>query len=162
MISKHALTIGSLALALSAGTAFAASPGVQAGKLVCDGVSGSNFIVGSTANLSCTYKPVGSQPAVPMMAKINHYGIDFGKRDDVHLVWYVLAPSTKVQPESLAGYYGGVSAGASLGRGVQANTLIGGSMKSIALNPVSLQSESGANLTAAVTGLHLRMPMNDG
>ena len=51
--------------------------------------------------------------------------------------------------------YAGVTAGASLGAGIKANALLGGLDESIALNPLSVETQTGANLTLGVTSLVL-------
>jgi di/tricarboxylate transporter len=56
---------------------------------------------------------------------------------------------------ALAGTYAGVTAGATLGAGLAANALVGGLDRSIALNPLSLESNTGANITLGVAKLTL-------
>ncbi len=55
----------------------------------------------------------------------------------------------------LGGGYGGVSAGAAVGVGGAANGLVGG-YNSFALQPVSVEGQTGLNVVATVTGLELR------
>ncbi len=55
-----------------------------------------------------------------------------------------------------AGNYGGVSAEATVGLGVGANALVGGSNDSIALQPLSLQGQQGLNVAVGVSQLKLR------
>ena len=57
---------------------------------------------------------------------------------------------------ALAGGYGGLSAGAAVGLGVGANALVGGLGNSFALQPVSLEGQSGLNAFAGVSSLELR------
>ncbi|MTH99596.1 DUF992 domain-containing protein [Roseibium sp. RKSG952] len=130
------------------------SPGVKAGLLSCSVTNGNNFIVGSKHALACQYKPVSGPPEA-YTGEVSQYGVDIGPVRNANLVWAVFAPSTNTSPGALSGRYGGVSAGASALVGAQANVLVGGSGKSIALNPVSLQSETGLNVTAGVTGMSL-------
>jgi hypothetical protein len=56
----------------------------------------------------------------------------------------------------LAGHYAGPTASAALGVGVGANVLIGGFKKSIALQPVAIETQNGLNVAAGITelGLH--------
>jgi hypothetical protein len=63
-------------------------------------------------------------------------------------------PTPHVGPGSLAGGYGGVTAGAAVGVGAGANGLVGGA-NSFALQPLSVQGELGLNVIATVTGLEL-------
>ena len=71
------------------------------------------------------------------------------------LAWAVFAPSNGVAPGALAGKYGGVSGDVAIGLGVGANVLVGGSAKSIALQPLSVEGQVGVSLAAGVTGLTL-------
>ena len=52
--------------------------------------------------------------------------------------------------------YGGASGSASLGVGVGANALVGGSHRSFALQPLSVSGNVGVNLALGVAGLTLR------
>jgi di/tricarboxylate transporter len=56
----------------------------------------------------------------------------------------------------LAGKYVGASGSASLGLGVGANALVGGSHRSIALQPLSLEGQTGVNLALGIAGLTMR------
>ena len=69
--------------------------------------------------------------------------------------WAVLASTSRIGAGALAGEYGGVSAGAAVGVGVSANGLLGGFNNAIALQPVSVEGETGLNVVATVTGLEL-------
>jgi hypothetical protein len=57
---------------------------------------------------------------------------------------------------ALAGKYVGASGDASLGLGAGANVLVGGSHRSVALQPVSVTGNVGVNLALGVAGLTLR------
>jgi hypothetical protein len=56
----------------------------------------------------------------------------------------------------LAGRYAGVDGSASVGIGLGGNVLIGGSNKSIALQPVSAQGEVGLSIAAGLESMELR------
>ena len=58
-----------------------------------------------------------------------------------------------------AGSYGGVGANASIGVGGGGNFLVGGPANAYALQPVSLQGQTGLNVAAGVAGLELQ-PFN--
>jgi hypothetical protein len=68
----------------------------------------------------------------------------------------VLAPTTKLPRRSLSGTYGGVGAEATLGLGVGANALVGGSSGGIILQPLSVQAQQGLNVAAGVESLQLQ------
>ncbi|MBO0343786.1 DUF992 domain-containing protein [Roseibium sp. CAU 1637] len=130
------------------------APGVQVGKLTCDVKGESNFVIGSSATLGCSYQPVNG-PVEYYTGTVNEFGIDIGTTNSATLVWGVLAPSADMETGALAGKYGGVTAGASIGAGLKANALIGGFDKSIALNPLSIETQTGVNLTAGISQLSL-------
>jgi hypothetical protein len=71
-------------------------------------------------------------------------------------VWSVFAPSGRYSRGALAGNYSGASAEATVGAGLGANVLLGGSNRSFALQPVSLQGQSGLNIAAGVADLQLQ------
>ncbi|NRG17701.1 DUF992 domain-containing protein [Rhizobiales bacterium] len=131
-------------------------PGVEAGVLRCNVSSGGSFIFGSTKGLICTFKPVGSRPEEPYTGTINKFGIDIGEVKAAEFIWAVLAPSANLDPGALEGNYAGVSAGAAVGAGIEANALIGGFDKSIALNPLSVAGTQGLNIQAGVASLSLK------
>lgn len=155
--------LATLAIALSGATLLATSAmaedkgaGVKVGTLTCAVEEETNFIVGSKATLNCTYEPAGGGKAAYYTGTVSDYGLDIGKTTDATLVWGVVAPTGDMEAGALEGNYGGVTAGASLGAGLKANALIGGFDKSIALNPVSLESQTGTNFTLGVSQLTLR------
>jgi hypothetical protein len=61
-----------------------------------------------------------------------------------------------IHPGDLAGNYGGVQGNASVGVGLGANALVGGSNNSIALQPVSAEAQTGLNVSAGLTDLELQ------
>jgi len=156
---KFALAAGFGALIVLPAGASEDSPGVQVGKLSCLVEGEKNFIVGSSATLGCSFAPAGGGAPEYYKGSIRDYGLDIGTTSEATLVWGVLAPSADMKPGALAGEYAGVTAGASLGAGLKANALIGGLDRSIALNPFSLESQTGTNLTLGVSRLKLE-PIN--
>ena len=71
------------------------------------------------------------------------------------MVWTVLSSTDNPATGALVGRYGGVAANASVGVGVGANALIGGSSNSIVLQPLSVQVQTGVNVAVGVKGLTL-------
>jgi hypothetical protein len=71
-------------------------------------------------------------------------------------VWEVIGSTDVKRGPLLVGDYGGVSAEATVALGVGANALVGGSNKSIVLQPVSVQGQTGLNVAVGVTGLTIR------
>jgi hypothetical protein len=68
----------------------------------------------------------------------------------------VFAPTERLGVGDLAGNYAGAQGSASVGVGVGANVLVGGSANSIALQPLSLQGSTGLSVAVGLAGLELR------
>jgi hypothetical protein len=86
---------------------------------------------------------------------ITRIGIDIGVHGESVMSWTVIGSSVDFPAQALRGKYAGVSAEASVGLGVGANALLGGSRDSVVLQPLSVQVQVGLNIAAGVTGLEL-------
>jgi len=85
---------------------------------------------------------------------ITKFGLDLGATAGGEMAWSVFAPSNK-RFGALAGHYGGATAEATVGAGVGANVLVGGSNRTVTLQPLSVQGQTGLNLAVGVAGLEL-------
>jgi len=128
---------------------------VQVGVLECRGGASVGFIVGSVTNLGCVLRVEG-RPEDRYIAVIQKVGLDIGITEQTALAWNVFAPVARLAPGDLAGKYAGADASASVGLGVGGNVLVGGSNKSIALQPLSVQGEVGLGVAAGLESLELR------
>ena len=128
---------------------------VEVGILRCTIGGGIGFVVGSRKPVSCVFRH-RSGPEEYYGGRITKIGVDIGITRRTEVVWAVLAPTANPPPASLAGRYGGVTAEATLGAGVGANALIGGSRRSVVLQPLSVQGQTGLNIAAGVAGLVLQ------
>jgi hypothetical protein len=128
---------------------------IQIGLLECHG-STSSFVVGSVTDMNCTFTPSGGGPSEPYQATLRRAGLDIGLNQRVAMAWGVLAPTRGVRRGELAGNYVGAAASATVGVGVGANALVGGSNNTFALQPVSMQGQTGLSAAAGVAGLELR------
>src|SRR5579862_8920866 len=158
-MQKFRLTMGAAVIAAAlagAGAAHAAPDGVKVGTLTCNVSSGWGFIFGSSKHLHCTFRPNSRQPE-HYAGSISKFGADIGYTEGGVLVWEVFAPSTNVGPGALAGHYAGVTANATVGVGGGANVLVGGSNKSIDLQPVSFQGNEGLNVAAGIGEISLKL-----
>ena len=145
--------------AIAAAVLMAAAPAqanVEVGGLTCRSPGGVGFVVGSTLNFQCVFVPSGGGPQHHYLGVVRRIGVDLGVTKDVSLGWAVFAPTGVVHPGDLAGNYGGVQGNASVGVGLGANALVGGSNNSIALQPVSGEAQTGLNVSAGLTDLELR------
>ena len=126
----------------------------KAGTLTCDISAGIGLIIASKKSVTCLFTPAQPGPREVYTGAISKYGLDVGATSGGEMVWSVFAPSNK-KFGALAGLYGGASAEASVGAGVGANVLIGGSDRTVTLQPVSVQGQTGLNLAVGVAGLEL-------
>lgn len=129
---------------------------IEAGGLTCHSAGGVGYVVGSVLNLECVFTPSVGGPEHHYVGVIHRFGVDLGVTKDVALGWVVFAPTGVIHPGDLAGNYGGVQGNVSVGIGVGANALLGGSSNTFALQPVSAAGQIGLNVSAGVTGLELR------
>jgi len=74
-------------------------------------------------------------------------------------LWTVVAPGMKItsRPGLLAGHYGGGTAGATIGLGAGGNILVGGFEDSIALQPLSIEANTGLNLAGGIAVIELNL-----
>ena len=128
------------------------------GVLDCVVEGGTGFIIGSQKRLQCTFTSANDAIAPEIYAgSIKKFGLDVGATKTAVLRWRVLASTVNAYaPGVLAGTYTGVSAEATVGVGGGANVLVGGTGKSFALQPLSLQAQTGLNVAAGVTNFQLR------
>lgn len=145
---------GALALALCA-TAIPASAGgrVEIGVLRCSVEGGVGLIVGSSKGMTCVFRHRGVDEHY--RGNITKIGLDVGFTRRTEIAWAVLAATARVPSASLAGRYAGISGEATVGLGVGANALVGGSRRSVILQPLSVQGQKGLNIAAGIAGLTL-------
>ncbi len=135
----------------------AAADNLQVGVLTCDVSKGTSLFVEQKQSMSCTFKHTdGTEERY--RGRIKEYGVSLGNPGPAHLVWGVFSPSKNVKAGALAGGYGGVTAGASVGVGMGANVLIGGFQKSFTLQPISMSGEQGLNLALGIANVALWVP----
>lgn len=158
---RTVLSRGLLAAALVAGAgtlavapASAATKRVEAGSLACKGSKSVSFIIGSKRTLDCTFKTARGK-TFTYEGSIRRWGLDLGITGRNILLWTVLAPSKGVRGSDLDGTYVGVSGSVALGVGVAGNVLVGGSKNTIALQPISVEGQTGVNLALGVGDLKL-------
>ncbi len=116
---------------------------------------GVGLIITSQRELICNFRNSRGEWEVYTGA-IRKFGLDIGATAGGQIVWAVFAPSGRYTRGALAGTYSGASAEASVVAGLGANVLLGGSNRSFALQPVSLQGQTGLNVAAGVASLELR------
>jgi hypothetical protein len=150
------LSTVSIAIAAFVGSIASANavPPMRAGLLQCAGGPNVGFVVGSTTSLECVFQSEGRRPE-PYIATVRRIGLDLGITDQTRLTWAVNAPAGRVGRGELAGNYGGVGANASVGVGFGGNFLVGGPANAYALQPISVQGQTGLNVTAGIADIEL-------
>lgn len=126
---------------------------VKVGTLTCEFEPHVGLIIGSSNKGICYYEGLNGHQANFFANRIK-LGIDVGFTNGTTVVWAVVAVGSP-RPDAMRGYYAGVGADASLGIGIGANALVGGFNKSIMLQPISTQGQSGLNLAVTVQSLEL-------
>jgi hypothetical protein len=127
--------------------------GVNVGSLTCNVAGGIGFVFGSSKEMDCIFARSDNK-AERYHGTVKKFGVDIGFTKEAHIVWLVFAPG-QVSPGALAGEYVGGTGSASVGVGVGANALVGGSNKQITLQPVSVEGSVGLNVAAGVADIQL-------
>jgi hypothetical protein len=150
------ISLAVAALTAIAATSFAtAQSRVKTGVLECRGGASIGLVVGSSSMLTCIYRG-DDRFQDHYVGVIRKIGLDLGITQEVNLTWAVFAPTGRIGPGDLLGNYAGVSGSASVGVGLGANALVGGSNNSVALQPLSVQGQVGFNVQAGLQGFELR------
>jgi hypothetical protein len=152
---RFSSTVAAVAIAAALTAPAQAQDRIQAGSLTCDVSAGIGFIIGSQRTVRCTFQPSGPGPIEYYSGSISKLGVDIGVTSGGVMVWLVFAPTNR-PVGALSGTYVGGAAEASVIGGLGANALVGGSNRTVALQPLSLQGQAGINIAAGVAGLDLR------
>jgi hypothetical protein len=153
---KHSRWLVTAALVLFSTIPALAQEGAKAGLLSCRMGPSVGLIVGSHQHINCRFTPdVGGAPEF-YSGSITRIGLDVGFRAGGVMGWAVFAPTSALPHGALRGNYAGVSGDASFGLGAGGKLLVGGSHRTISLQPLALQGQVGVNLALGVAGLKLR------
>jgi hypothetical protein len=93
------------------------------------------YIIGSQKLLSCSFAPEGAGRREDYDGSITKFGLDLGLTRGGFMVWSVTVAA-----------------------GLGANVLVGGSNRTVALQPISLGGQTGLNVAIGVAALHLGLP----
>lgn len=128
--------------------------GFNVGYLNCNVAGGVGFVFGSSRTLNCLFTRTDGT-GERYEGTIRRFGVDIGFTRESTIVWMVFAPGS-ITPGALAGEYAGAAAQGTVGVGVGANVLLGGSSNQITLQPVSVEGSVGLNAAAGVAAVSLR------
>jgi hypothetical protein len=156
MLQRVLAGVAVAASVIMAASAVKAEPSIRAGQLVCTGGVGFGLLVISSKGFDCKFTPADGRRPHYYRARVTNLGVDIGITGPTVLMWTVLASTNTLAPGHLAGQYLGAGAEASLGIGAGAKLLIGGFKDSVALQPLSVQGQTGVNIAYGIAGLRLR------
>jgi len=132
--------------------------GSKIGELQCKTIpgSGTNLFLHSTVEVKCKFS---SSTA----GETEHYkgetgialGVDLSYKKESSFAFVVMAADFKKGSYKLAGKYFGAGADVTIGRGLGAGVLIGGSKKSVALQPIGISFTKGIGVSGGLTYLYL-------
>jgi hypothetical protein len=149
-----ALAIVATALTTVAGPANAQPSRLQVGTLTCSMSASIGFIVGSQKNVNCIFRGRPGEPEEAYTGTMTTIGLDIGITTGGVIVWTVFADTNRYAG-MLAGRYSGATAEVSIAAGLGANVLVGGSNRTVALQPLSLQGQLGLDIAAGIGSLEL-------
>lgn len=156
---KYLVAMVLIGLAALAGSSANAQtpPGTAVGSLTCRMAPSIGLILGSRQRMACRFQPNGPYPPEAYVGVMGTIGLDVGITAGGVLAWGVFAPTVGPMLGQLAGSYAGASGAVGFGVGVGANLLFGGTGRSIALQPLSVEGSVGINLSLGVSRLTLAL-----
>jgi hypothetical protein len=149
-----AAAVMAVALAMTAKPADAQPRRVQVGTLTCSLSAGVGLLVGSQRNVNCLFKGDPGDPGDGYTGTMTRVGLDVGVTSGGAIIWAVFSDTNR-HAGMLAGTYAGASAEVSVAAGLGANVLVGGSNRTVALQPLSVQGQLGLDIAAGVASLEL-------
>ena len=146
------ITAAVAALGLMATVSAADAAAIKTGVLSCHVDSGWGLVVGSSKNAKCVFTASNGKKT-KYTANITKIGLDVGYTSNKNISWVVF--HLKGDKADLSGTYIGAGAEATVGVGMGANALVGGLNNNFALQPLSVQGQTGLNAARAVQSLTL-------
>lgn len=145
------------ALAAAVPAPASAQSSVEVGTLSCRLAPSVGLLVGSRQRMSCVLTLANAGRRENYRGTITRLGLDVGITAGGQLIWAVRSKTNlPIGKRSLAGTYVGASGDVAVGLGVGANALIGGTNRTIALQPLSVSGSVGVSLAVGVAGLRLQ------
>ncbi|MGY4504011.1 hypothetical protein ACVWYH_007968 [Bradyrhizobium sp. GM24.11] len=147
-------TIGVSALLCAAAPSSRAEP-FRVGRLLCASTPRVGLVLGSAQELRCVFHAINPPRQYIYEGRIRRVGLDLGVTSAGTLSWAVFARNSRIGPGTLRGSYVGASGNIAFGPSLGANVLIGGSRRTVILQPLSIERSIGLNLAAGVSNLTL-------
>jgi hypothetical protein len=127
---------------------------LQVGTLTCSVSASIGLVVGSQKNVNCIFKGRPGEPDEAYTGTMTTVGLDIGITTGGVIIWTVFAGTSRYAG-MLTGTYAGATAEVSVAAGLGANVLVGGSNRTVALQPLSVQGQIGLNVAAGIGALEL-------
>ena len=144
-------------LAAFSGAAIAqARPPFRVGGLTCNTDPRVGLVLGSRQDMRCVFVASTTGQQYVYRGTIRRIGVDIGVTRGGTLFWAVFARNSQIGQGTLRGNYVGASGNVAIGVGLGAKVLIGGSRRTITLQPLSIEGQIGLNLALGVANLTLR------
>lgn len=137
-------------------TAHAQQPLLRVGGLTCATGPRVGLILGSRQEMRCVFLATNTGRQYNYAGTIRRVGLDIGVTGGGTLFWGVFARNSNIGRGTLRGSYVGASGNVAVGIGLGANVLVGGSRRTITLQPLSVEGQIGLNLALGVSNLILR------
>ena len=154
-ILAWAITLAFLAVLCGSAAAQARAP-FRVGGLTCSTGPRVGLVLGSRQDMRCVFVASATGQQYVYTGTIRRLGVDIGVTRGGRLFWAVFARNSQIGQGTLRGSYVGASGNVALGLGLGAKVLIGGSRRTITLQPLSVEGQIGLNLALGVASLTLR------
>ena len=151
----HIRIVAATILLVSAMSDARAQSWTQVGMLNCTLAPSVGLLVVAQQRMACRFASSAPYPPQNYSGVMTQVGVELGVTAGGVLAWAVFAPTVGPAFAGLAGEYVGASGDVSVGLGLGANVLIGGSERSVALQPLSVEGSAGLNLQLGISNLQL-------
>jgi hypothetical protein len=131
-------------------------PPLRVGGLRCSTGPRVGLVLGSRQDMRCVFNASDTGLQYIYTGTIRRVGLDVGVTRGGTRFWAVVARNSQIGRGTLRGHYVGASGNVAVGVGLGAKVLIGGSRRTITLQPLSVEGQIGVNLALGVTSLTLR------
>ncbi len=130
-----------------------AQPNFEVGTLTCQFSGNVGLLIGPVQQMTCAFsKSGGSQETY--VATFSRLGLSPGLTNGDHMAWTVFASGTGLAAKALAGKYAGASKGIAATNG--ADALVGGSKRTIILQPLSVSGQASVSVALGAAKFRLR------
>jgi hypothetical protein len=153
-ISFGATLVAAIIGAAANWSAIAQPRQIQVGTLTCSISAGVGVVIGSQRNVNCVFRGKPGEPEENYTGTMTRIGLDIGVTAGGVIIWTVFADTNRYAG-MLTGTYGGATAEVSIAAGLGANVLVGGSNRTVALQPLSVQGQVGLDVAGGIGALEL-------